>query len=233
MGDAYQYVMLMSALPSHKRLFTEKQTPISRLRLERRLSMLSDDHRQMLSEIEQLAQWDYLSHERSDHELVHAARDFIETLPDETLKQLVTHRLELRSIIAALRRRKKGLPAPDLNEAWGIGPWVGVISRNWRDPLFNLAQPFPWIAQAVKLFEQGNSLGLERLLLERHWRELDRQSEGHYFDFVAVVIYLLKWDITARWSQFNGDKADHRFERLLNEGLSDHNHLFPETASSQ
>jgi hypothetical protein len=69
------------------------------------------------------------------------------------------------------------------------------------------------------LLEAGDSLGLERLLLNAVWDHLDRLADGHHFDFEAVLIYALRWDLIARWTGYRGDEAAVRFEEMIEEGL--------------
>jgi hypothetical protein len=226
MADTYQYTMLMASLPHHGRLFTEKQTPISRLRLEQRLTMLTEEHARLLSEIEQLAQWDYLSHEHSDHDIVRFANEFIPTISDPTLQQLLGNRLELRTLIGALRLRHRGEPPPTHDRYWGYGRWLYTLTKNWSDPVFGLGAPFRWLKEANELMEQEDSFGLERLLLGLSWQDLNRNGAGHDFDFVAVAIYVLKWDIVARWVRYDGRIATKRFQTLIHEGLGGHARLF-------
>jgi len=226
MSDPYRYTMLMSSLPHHGPLFSSKQTPLSRLRLEQRLSMLEESDAQLLARIERLIQWDYLSMDLSDEQIVRYARDFVPQVPSQTLRGIIDERLELRTAVAALRRRQRGDPPPGPREIWGYGRWVGQMQRNWNDPTFNLDRPFPWLKEAHRLLEAGDSLGLERLLLGHGWQQLDRTSGDHYFDFDAVVIYVLKWDIVARWTSYDGAEAAAQFENLVAAGLRGHEAIF-------
>jgi len=125
-----------------------------------------------------------------------------------------------------LRRRQRGEPGPAPREVWGYGRWVGQIQRYWSDPTFGLDHPFPWLHRANDLLRSQDSLEVERLLLGLSWHQLGRASEGHYFDFVAVVIYVLKWDIVARWTSYDGAQALKRFNTLVAEGLQGHEALF-------
>ena len=80
----------------------------------------------------------------------------------------------------------------------------------------------PWLPQAAGLLASGQALALERLLLERAWRHHSRLQVGHYFDFVAVVIYVLKWNMVARWSRISQQGARDRFLQLVDAGLGHH-----------
>jgi hypothetical protein len=218
--------MLINSLPHHAPLFTSRQTPLSRIRLEQRLSMLEDGDAVLLRRIEHLIQWDYLAMDLSDEQIVRLARVLVEEVPQPPLQEVLDWRMEMRTALAALRRRHRGEPAPRANEVWGYGRWVGQIQRYWGDPTFGLDHPFPWLRAAHELLRAGDSMGLERLLLELSWNQLERVSGGHYFDFVAVVIYVLKWDIVARWTSYDGARALGRFNDLVADGLQGHEAIF-------
>lgn len=226
MSDDFRYTMLINSLPHHLPLFTSHQTPLSRIRLEQRLSMLEEADAALLAKIEQLIQWDYLSMDLSDEQIVRYGRDLIPQIYHPPLQEIVEFRLEMRTALAALRRRHRGEPAPGPQEIWGFGRWVRQIQRLWAEPSFGLDHPFPWLRTAHGLLESGDSLELERLLLGLSWGQLERVSGGHYFDFVAVVIYVLKWDIVARWTSYDGAQALARFNTLVAEGLQGHEALF-------
>ncbi len=61
---------------------------------------------------------------------------------------------------------------------------------------------------------------LERLLLATIWNHLERLSDGHHFDFAAVVIYVMRWDLVARWTGYHGEEAAQRFDALVAAGMA-------------
>jgi hypothetical protein len=211
--------MLMCALPAlPAALFSEHQTPISRLQLDRRLALLTPEDARHLSALEDVLHWDRLPLDLSDGEAVRVFRARLASLPPGLLRDLATWRLEDRTLLAALRRRHLGRPAPSPKEDWGCGGWVDRIERAWHEPVFGLERIFPWAAEAARLLAAGDSPGLERLLLGHTWETLGRMGAGHYFDFAAVAIYVLKWDILRRWSSYNGVAALRRFMDLSDAG---------------
>ena len=70
-----RYYMLMASLPPLPPFFTSDQTPISRLRLDRRLSMLEPDDREELAALEDLMRWDRLPLDITDQEIIERANE--------------------------------------------------------------------------------------------------------------------------------------------------------------
>lgn len=221
MADPYQYTTLTSSLPYQPALFTEKQTVISRIRLDQRLGMLEEDDAHVLRLVEDLVAWSHQEFERSDEEIVRRARRGMAALPEGVVRDLVLGRLEMRTVGAAFRRRKAGLPIPGPDEVWGHGRWVKHIRNHWAEPDFHLSGVFPWVGEAGRLLAADDTIGLQRLYLTEAWQTLGRAAQEHEFDFEAVVIYVLRWSITDRWTRYDARGAIERFEELLNQGLGD------------
>jgi hypothetical protein len=225
---ATRYVMLITSLPYHGPLFGAHQTPLSRLRLNLRLRILDEADAQAIKDLSSVLHWIHQSMAVSDAELIARAERFETAWGEGFLSDILRFRMELRTLYTALRRRRRGETAPPAGRRWGYGRWVRHIERYWNEPGFRLQQVYPWINEAERLIEARDSLGLERLLLGIVWDYLIRISEGHEFDFEAVVIYVLRWDLIARWSSYDGARAVQRFERLVDSGLGRHGHLFDE-----
>ncbi|NBC12958.1 MAG: hypothetical protein GVY09_06350, partial [Gammaproteobacteria bacterium] len=85
---------------------------------------------------------------------------------------------------------------------------------------FRLERVYPWLAEAKRLMDDGDPLGLERLLLGAVWTHLERIGAGHEFDFEAVVVYATRWDLVARWTRYDADAALARFDALLETALA-------------
>jgi len=221
MADPCRYTTLISSLPYQPALFTEKQTVISRIRLDQRLGMLTEDDARVLRLVEELVSWSSQSFERSDEEIVRRARRGTEALPEGVVRDLVLWRLEMRTVGAALRRRKAGLPVPGAHEVWGHGRWVAHIRTHWSEPDFHLSGVFPWVGEASRLLAVDDSVGVQRLFLTEAWQTLGRAAQEHEFDFEAVVIYVLRWNIIDRWTRYDARGAVERFEELLTAGLGD------------
>ena len=170
---ADRYGTLISSLPYPGELFKAKQTPLSRLNLDARLrSMLNEEDAALLCDIEDLVHWINQPIERTDAAFVKRARHLIPRIDNELIRELVEYRLELRTAMAALRRRKRGESAPRPGEPWGYGRWLSHIQRYWSEPAFRLEGVFPWLAEANRLLKRVRDYAQVR-------------ASGHITAFVA------------------------------------------------
>jgi len=221
-----RYYSLVASLPYLPPLFAAKTPPISRERLERRLDMLVEEDRSELRAIADLMHWDRLPLKTSDREVVERADEVIPNLRSTRLRQVATWRMEIRTVVAGLRRRAAGGAPPTSAEHWGYGRWVWHIEHNWSRPDFGLTHAVPYVVPFQQMIEQRDALGLERVLLHTVNTELRRAADMHQFDFESVALYVLRWDIIARWTCNDEEQAQERFNRLVGEGLGEYADLF-------
>lgn len=220
MSDSTRYTMLVCSLPHHSSLFKASRPPLSRIRLAQFLEMLEEGDRKDHETVSRLLDWYRQGKNRPDAEVLADARRLIPTLANPLARELVEWRLEMRSALAALRRRQRGESQPPEGRDWAYGRWVPAMVNNWHEADFGLGRVHPWIAEARALMEAGEALALERLLLGVVWDDLGRRTEGHEFDFEAVLIYCQRWDLVARWTGYREQAACTRFEHLVRESLS-------------
>ncbi|AHF03617.1 ATP synthase subunit A [Marichromatium purpuratum 984] len=218
MTDSHRYAMLLSALPAHGALFTARQTPLSRIRLEQRLTQLDAEDARTLRTLRTLLEWAEQDPHSSDQAVLERARRQIPTLPDPFARDLADWRLEMRTLICALRRRHRGEPPPS-ERRWGYGRWTEQVRRHWNEPAFRLERACPWLPEAARRLDQSDAIGVERLLLRTVWEHLERRHDGHHFDFAAVIIYALRWDLVARWTSYHHERALARFDDLVETAL--------------
>jgi hypothetical protein len=226
MARSPHYYTLMASLPALPPRFTSEQTPISRLRLEQRLKMLGPEDAVELGDLEGLMFWYRLPQERSDREIVERAESVVPRVRSAVLREAALWRIDLRSVLAALRRRSAGRPAPEGGEKWGYGPSVRRIEREWNRPDFGLSAVWPGIAEWAGLIQSGDALGLERAISALCWDRFGRLAQGHYFDFEAVAFYVLRWDVIYRWVTHDEKAALERFTAMADEALGPHARLF-------
>ncbi|MEL6384604.1 MAG: DUF2764 family protein [Cyanobacteria bacterium J06626_18] len=226
-----QYVTLIASLPPIGQLFEAQQPPISSLKLDSRLKLLTDKDASRLKQIASLISWRQQPMERSDAQFIAEAQRFFEAVYSPSLRELMTYRLDVRTILAGLRRRHRGESSPPSGQAWGVGNWVGYIERHWTEPGFHLEVMFPWVLEVDRLLREDDSMALERLQFEVNWKMLDRVGAGHYFDFEAVVIYVMRWSLVQRWTTYDGEAAVERFRQLVDSGTAQFANLFAATGS--
>lgn len=218
MSDRDAYIALISSLPGSERLFIAKQPPLSRLRLERRLTALTPEDARVLKVLEHALNWSDYDMDVTDSQAIQRCKDAMRDIPQPTLRDVFTERMDLRTAVAALRLRHQGGSPP--SGSFGLGRWSRHIPANWSDPTFKLDGPMPWMKEAKQLLDAKDPLGLERLLLSVSHRQLKRHAARHYFDFEAVAIYVLIWNIFDRWAQSNAQDAAKRFEHLAQQAMA-------------
>lgn len=220
------YTTLACSLPALPKLFEAKSTPISRIQLNKRLRMLSSTDGALLNEIENLLLWEHLTDDRSDQQLVMHAAQLLAKITDKTLYEALIWRMDMRSLVAALRHRQQGREPGQLGKYWCYSRFEENILRHWQHPQFQLQAHFPWLVTVAKALAEEKPLQAEKILLSTTWQQLNSLTRDHQFDFVSVVLYVLRWDIVARWTSYNHDTALQHFDHLLNEGLGDFKVLF-------
>ena len=226
MSDPNAYTMLVTSLPSPGPLFLAKRAPLSGIRLNARLRVLAPEDAEALRLVESLLHWGELPMELTDEQIVGHIKDTMKKIENETLRLIVRDRLEIRTCVAALRRRLRGEGPPASGTLWGYGRWRTHIERNWNEEAFRLDRTFPWLREANRLLKAGDSLQLQRLILEQAWKSVSRYRGEHYFDFEAVVIDVIKWNIVERWARYNKEQAAERFGQLAQVALGEYQTLF-------
>lgn len=217
----FKYTMLMTGLPRHPgSLFTAKQTPLSRIQLDRRLALLDTQDRKDLRLVEDILFWSRLSAE-TDVRVVEKCNRAMDLIDNGFAKQMAMLRLEIRSLMTALRKRNRGESPPNKDEIWGVRRWLPFITKNWQQDDFGMAHRVHWLPEANQLLVRRESLELEKLLLGITWQTYGREANRHAFDFEAVVIYVLRWDIINRWTRYDSERALTRFDNLIDEAMRD------------
>jgi hypothetical protein len=214
-----KYAMLLASLPRHPLdLFSAKHATLSSIQLQRRLDLLDAHDAADLARIESILYW---SEHRmgSDADVIAQGEALLTEIRNDFLRQVIMWRLEQRSILSALRRRRLGLPRPQPKSLWGFGQWLPYIEANWDSPDFGLSRRIPWVVPMQELLAADKTLELEKLVLNLIWNHYARQKHNHFFDFEAVVIYVFRWDIINRWLHYNNAGAVARFDELVQDGL--------------
>ena len=150
--------------------------------------------------------------------------EIMATSRNRELRNTVEFRMNMRTVMVALRLKRQSRGAP--REQWGVGPYVRMIESRWSEAEFGLVAVFPWIPEARAFLDQGDAMGLEALLMDRSWKRLSQIAELHPFRFEQVFAYAFKWDILRRWLSYDAELARERFDKLILEVTRDHQDLF-------
>ena len=219
-----RYYQLVSALPTVPYFRTAGRLPMSRRRLEQRLQMLEPADRTDLQAAESLVAWSRQPTDRTTAELARLYGQVMADLRSPSLRSIVAFRMDLRTVMVALRLRRRGQSPPA--EIWGLGPYVRTLQSRWSEPEFGLGAVFPWIPQASALLDQGDAMALEGLLMDQSWWALSRVAERAPFGFESVFSTVFKLDMLRRWLSYDAEAARARFEQLILEVTRDHQLLF-------
>lgn len=207
------YYTLLTSLPRHGRHYKVKQTPISRIQLEKRFKLLMQNERELLKEIEFLVWQSWFSSNVSLKEIVTRAKKIL-ALEQPFITEILYWYFDIRSLFAALRLHKMQTSPPDIPADFWFGQLTPRLINHWNDTDFGLRSKYPWLLEANKKLLQHEGLAVEDLLLTQIWQHLNAIESQHYFDFEALIIYLLRWNIVQYWSTFNETMAQNRLNEL-------------------
>ena len=216
----HRYYTLIASLPALPYFKTAERLPINRQRLDERLRMLDEKDASILAQARSVVEWGAHAADQTDAEFIRNYDAFLSSCESPSLRSVVLFRIDLRTIIAALRRRRHGEENGPATPSWGAGSWAAHIERNWRVADFKLGHRHPWIPLAHQHLENGESAALEELLMDLVWQNLSRSAFGFEFQLEAVIAFVFKWDILERWLSYNSGAARSRFSELGAELLS-------------
>ncbi|MEM8955747.1 MAG: DUF2764 family protein [Verrucomicrobiota bacterium] len=210
----HQYYGLVASLPALPRIGQTERLPINEPRLDERLRMLQPADASIVANLRHFIQWQNRNPNQTDAEIAAQYRELLEKNKHPAVRSAIEFRINLRTILAALRRRLRGENSGPSDPDWGLGPWVSHIERNWGHPDFRLGKVFPWITEARQFLENGEAFKLEELAMNLVWDALDRSSVGKYFELENVIAFVFKWDVLNRWLSYREDNARAHFDDL-------------------
>jgi hypothetical protein len=184
----YQYYMLMASLPALPRFDLAERLPLNRERLASRQTMLIPEDAELVESAADFLAWFRQSATRSDTEMVDSYKRMAGIIEKRGLWHLFELPINLRTVMAALRRRHGGRAAPTAGEPWGVGPLVLHIERHWDEPDFKLGAVCPWIPRVQTYLEKGVALDLERFIMGLVWDRFDRLVPGGPFGIEALLV---------------------------------------------
>jgi hypothetical protein len=213
-----EYYTVVASLPHLPYFANAERLPLSRLRLEQRLRMLDENETRQIYLAERLVGWRPSSTAKfgSGAKAVERINRSLQDISDPVLREFVEYRLDMQTLIAALRIRQSQRSAPNA-ETWGMGGYVRRIEANWDVPDFHLSHVYPWLLEADRLIVAADAVALDRLLMDVVWRHLSRLADANPFGFEPIVAYVFQWDILQAWLLRDADAAKHHFKKLIDE----------------
>ncbi|MEM8610218.1 MAG: hypothetical protein AAGF92_24225 [Myxococcota bacterium] len=220
-----RYYALVASLPKLPHFEQGEYVPITREALRSRLRGLTPQHFEELRVAGKLTRWQKQPRERSTADIVEQYRHAMGVIEHPALREIVDYRMGERTVLVALRMRKRGL-RPEPGSPWGVGRSVRKIESAFDEPDLGMRALFPWVDEARALIDSGDAIGLERLLLGVIWNKLTEIEGRTPFGFERVIGFVFKWDLFKRWLTYDAGVAEERFQQLTAEVTRDHERLF-------
>ena len=214
------YYTLVASLPPLPPHFDVERADYSPAVVER-LKMLEPVDAAVIEQWVAFVAWDQQVIDRKDDEVAIKYEQLKREIANPTLLKMIEVRMTTRTIVAAIRRRRVGLPPPT-----GVGQWVEHIRRNYQHPEFQLQARFDWIGKFADCLEAGDAMGAQRVLFETNYRTWSRMGQNYTFSFEAVLLYLARWEIIDRWTSRDPQAGQQRYQTMIMETLGEYAHLF-------
>ncbi len=215
-----QYIELLSSLPHLADPFRYHRSAITRVQLQKRMTMLDPQDLHWLQKLSEAFYWGDITLQEDEQGLIRKANKFLYGIPYADVQEWLQWRMDIRTVMAATRRRKQGAEAPGLHESWGYGGYTRHIRNNWSSPCFKLEHRFPWLPEVMSYMESGESFKVERVLLSAVWRYYSTQTPLTPYGFSAVFLYVVKWDLVDRWCKYSAERARVNFDQLVTGSLA-------------
>jgi uncharacterized protein DUF2764 len=217
------YYMLVSSLPALPARFDVDRLPITLERLQSRLRMLEPEDAREISRMLDVLRWSGQFEEAKDAAVAKRFGELMQEIATPLAHEVLAAGMNMRMIVAALRRRRRGLGPPTV----GFGRWFEPIRRHFNQPDFGLGHVIPWLVPVNQMLEQNDVLALYRRVLQETWTYLRKRSQDYdSFSFEAVVLYIARWDIMRRWQQLQPERGRSIFEALVTEAMGEHAKLY-------
>ena len=169
----------------------------------------------------------YASHEGGDEEaevdnsqpfakaLLTAYYKACETSGSRLLRDWSRTDRTIRNIVAATVARQSGIAAASV--VVGDDSVAAALSRSSAAD-FGLRTELPFVEQLVAIVaDEHNMLEKERKIDNIRWAEISELSTFDYFDINAIIAYLVKVNMVARWVALDAKVGREMFARLVSE----------------
>jgi Protein of unknown function (DUF2764) len=210
-------------LPALPPRFEIDRLHITLERLQARLRMVEPEDADEIHRMLDILAWSRQVVEETDAAVVKRYSDLMREVTNSLVREVVGVGIDVRMIVAALRRRRHGQGAPVV----GLGQWLGHIRRHFNQPDFGLGYVFPWLLPFDQLLEHKDVLALYRRMLGETWAYVRKRMQDYdSFSFEAVVLYIARWDIIRHWQQLQAERGRAVFEALITEAMGEYAKLY-------
>ena len=121
----------------------------------------------------------------------------------------------LRNVAAAVTARATGRPVEEVTV--GGGDVVEQLQRSSAGD-FGLRGELPYIDGVIAAVnEESNLLEKEHKIDVIRWNQAAELAQFNYFDLDAILAYLVRMNIVARWTQLDAVRGRAMFDRLVAE----------------
>lgn len=121
----------------------------------------------------------------------------------------------IRNVVAATLARKHGIAADTV--VIGEDSVAKALSRSSAAD-FGLRAELPYVEQLVSaVLDEHNMVEKERKIDNIRWNKLSELATFDYFDLNAVIAYLVKVNMVARWAALDAKVGREMFDRLVSE----------------
>lgn len=207
------YYTLVTALPELPPFAKCKQLPVSRIALERRLTMLSDEDQAQRKLAEQLYHFASEKPEvMADQKLVYQWQRQLTQIRSEEIRHCIQHRLEWQSLLAALRQRQHSDRGPE--QYYGLGRWTTRVRQHWQEPAFGLETALPLLPELNTLMQQGAAGEVERAVNHWLWQDLMRTERSFHFTAETVICFVLRWGLAEQQIKNDAQQALETFDAM-------------------
>ena len=224
MKGADDYITLLSSLPQYNALFDNQVVPISRYKLDQRLHMLQEADYAQLKQIESVFNWDAWPVDSEHGVILDKMAALLASIDDDKIRQLLQDKIDLRSVVGALRQRHQQQlnqqPLQPPTGHWTLSRYRSRIEKNWQEDDFRLGTMFPWLQETAALIRAQKTYAAEKLILQHSWQTFLRHQPESEFSFMAVIVYVMKWNIVDRLSRYEPEQARTRFQALVRSALA-------------
>ena len=121
----------------------------------------------------------------------------------------------IRNIVAATLARRQGVAVESV--VVGCDSVAAALSRSSAAD-FGLRTEIPYVEPLIAaVVDEHNMVEKERKIDNIRWSALSELSSFYYFDVNAVIAYLVKVNMVARWAALDAKVGRELFDRLVSE----------------